>query len=122
MPEEFAVAHRRVVERLLVIQGRIEVLARRRVRLVVVFRALDVEVAKPTELAVDITFFDNGRPFWHAGALDFIELARIQFTLGLEQDWLRLLEILVEELLKVHVVRIIELRRAVVVSLIPLEI
>ena len=122
LPEEFAVAHGRVIERLLVIKGRIEVLASCRVGLPVVLRALDVEVAKPPEFAIDIAIFDNGGPLWHASALDLIQLARIQFTLGLEQNWLCLLEILVEELLKVHVVVVIELGRAVVVPFVPLEI
>ena len=70
----------------------------------VVFGALDVEVAKPAELAVDVAVLDYGGPFWHPSALDFVQLTGIEITLWLDENWLRLLGILVEELLVVHVV------------------
>lgn len=91
-------------------------------RLRVILRALHVEVAQPAELAVDITFLHNLTPLRHASALDLIQLTRVHITLGLEQNRLLRLEILVEELLEVHVVLVIELGRTDVMSLVPLEV
>ena len=77
-------------------------------RLVVVFGALDVEVAKPAELAVNVAVLDYGGPFRHASALDFVQFARIEVTFRFDENRLRLLSIFVEELLVVHVVLIVE--------------
>lgn len=96
LAEELAVAHRRVVEGLLIVQRRVEVLPGGRVSVLVILRALDVEVTKPAELSVDVAVLDNGRPLGHAGAFDLVQLARVDIALRLKKNRLLLLEVLIE--------------------------
>ena len=96
LTEEFAVTHRRVVERLLIVQRRIEVLASGRVSKVVILRALHVEVTKPAEFSVDVAVLDNGRPFGHASTFDLVQLTGVDITLRLQKYRLLGLEVLIE--------------------------
>ena len=88
--------------------------------LVIVLAHLHVEVRKPAQFTINITLLRDSGPLRHAGALDFIVFTRVNRSLRLKQNGLLRLEVLVEELLVMSVVLGVEVRGAVVVSLVPL--
>jgi hypothetical protein len=87
---------------------------------VVVLGALHVEVRLPAELAVNVAFLDKAGPLRHARAFDLVQLTRVLGALRPHGDDLLLLKRLVKQLLEVNMIRVVEVRGAVVVPLVPL--
>lgn len=100
MPEELLVAHLRVIELLVVVDGDVKELAVRWIELVIVLAESHIEVADPAELAVHIPVLRQARVFGHPSAFDFIFFVRVEPALWRQHGGLPRREVFVEELLK----------------------
>lgn len=111
LPEEFRVSERRVCECSVVIFGTVKIFTETRVSVRVIFGALNVEVADPSQFTIDIAILCNFRVFRNASAFDFIFVVRVHsFLLAQLTDFapFSLFEIFVKILLvKVVVITIV---------------
>ena len=83
----------------MVVDGSIEELSVRRVHLVIVLTELNIEVADPTELAVDVSFFGDFSVVRHTCPLNLVFLEWVELALRRLHCTLLRLEVFVEVLL-----------------------
>ena len=104
----------------MVIQWTIEVLAAGGMPLIVMLGTFDIEIGKPSQFTVDISFLHNRTILRHSCTFHLILFTGISFTPWLHENSLFLGGILVEKLLIVRMVLAVEVRGTVVVPLVPL--
>ena len=100
LSEELLIGDSRIVELAMVVDGSIEELSVRRVHLVIVLTELNIEVADPTELAVDVSFFRDFSVVRHACPLNLVFLEWVKLALRRLHCTLLRLEVFVEVLLR----------------------
>lgn len=86
----------------MVVLGPVEELTIRGVHLVVVLRVLHVEVANPTEFAVDVTVFRKLRVIGLSSAFDIVFLIRVKLALWVQKHTLLILRVLIEVFLNIE--------------------
>ena len=99
LSEELLIGDSRIVELAMVVDGSIEELSVRRVHLVIVLTELNIEVADPTELAVDVSFFGDFSVVRHTCPLNLVFLEWVELALRRLHCTLLRLEVFVEVLL-----------------------
>lgn len=90
--------------------------------MIVIFRALDIEVWYPAQLTIDISILGNRGVVWHSRALHIIHFVWVELSSWLNKNLLLILEALVKVLLVVGVILLVENGGGEVMSFVPLVI
>ena len=122
LPEELRISHCWVIEGYVVVHWAIKVFSVSGVPDNIVLRAFYVEIWNPSQLTINVPIFWDPRIIWHSSSFNIIHFIGVWLPLGLNQDRLFCLWLLIKELFIVRVVNVIENRRTMVVPLDPLLI
>jgi hypothetical protein len=86
---------------------------------IIVLGAFDIEIRNPTELSIDVSILGLLGIVRESSTFNLISFIRIVLSLGLDEDGLLLLEILIKILSIVSMIPLVEERWRVVMSLVP---